>query len=142
MPNQINYHDIAKIQLHEAINLYDQENYICAVTLAGASEEILSKLVLHYSDADNLRSQTLNNFQNKYPDITVKELNLGRNMLKHIMEDACEKDINLKHYAEAYILLSIGDYFTLQEKITKIMSDFWNTHSDEILNRKFESEAA
>lgn len=38
--------EIARIQLTEAINLFVSEKFLCALTLAGAAEEILGRLVV------------------------------------------------------------------------------------------------
>ncbi len=42
---KISKQEIAKIQLVEAINLFLCGKYLCAITLAGAAEEILARLI-------------------------------------------------------------------------------------------------
>jgi len=41
----ISKHEIATIQLEEAINLFIGEKFLCALTLAGAEEKVLSRLL-------------------------------------------------------------------------------------------------
>ena len=134
-------HEIAQLQLDEAIIFYNQENYICAITLSGAAEDILSNLVKDYSDSKSMRAQILNSSKIKDYGLTYKELNFGRNTLKHVIEENCLQEMNIKHYAECYILLSIGDYFTLTQELTKNMTEFWKQNSEEVLNRKFDFES-
>jgi hypothetical protein len=136
----LEYHEVAQIQLDEAIKFYNQENYICATSLAGAAEGILNEMLFHHYSNLNTRSNLLEDLKIRYPELTHRDLNFGRNALKHFKLEICEDDFEIKHWAEVYILLSIGDYFNLQNKITKTMTEFWNNHSDDILNRTFESE--
>ena len=42
---QISKREIAETQLVEAISLFLSGNYVCAITLAGAAEEIFARLV-------------------------------------------------------------------------------------------------
>lgn len=139
MHSKLEYHDIAQIQLDEAIRLFEQENYICSTTLAGAAAEILSKLVVDYSGAESYRQKAINNIKREYPDFDANIINDGRNALKHPNKPYFDRAFNMKHYAGAYILMGIGDYFTLIEKLTTPMNMFWKNHSNEFLN--IESEA-
>ena len=80
--------EIARLQLETAIDLFlEQDNFLSALTLAGASEEILGKL-LERDDKDFILKR-LHSYFNEYSeeDIKWREFsklaNLARNSLKH-----------------------------------------------------------
>lgn len=98
---------IAQTQLVEAINLFVSEKFICAVTLAGAAEEILGKLIEKKKELPVIREslQHIRDLQEKSGlNITngrsdkqfVDEWNEVRNSLKHLVSpDADSISINL-----------------------------------------------
>ena len=47
--------EIAVAQLRRAIQLYEMNDFVCALTLAGAAEEILGKIALHSADTNALQ---------------------------------------------------------------------------------------
>ena len=83
--------DIAITQLKKAIQLFQEKEYICAVTLAGAAEEILGKIAKKRSTTKALEGEL--HFWNQLSDIVGKSkpdkkkvievLNRTRNELKH-----------------------------------------------------------
>lgn len=99
---------LALIQLEKAIELFfEEKNYVCCVTLAGASEDITRKMVERdgkLPSADKLK----NWFKEKYPDAIENEsfythANKTRNSLKHF-NDAKEMDIEINEGEAAYWL--------------------------------------
>jgi hypothetical protein len=87
--------DAAKIQLDRAIDCYFENDHICAITLAGASEDILNSLIeLHNSEAVGAFKHLLNfyrktNNTNIQPkEFSRKIANQVRNWLKHGKDDA------------------------------------------------------
>lgn len=46
--------EIALAQLRKAVQLYGQEDFVCALTLAGAAEEILGKIALNTAGTNAL----------------------------------------------------------------------------------------
>jgi hypothetical protein len=81
--------DIALVHLETAIDLFlNNQNYICAATLAGASEEILGKYLLH-SGKINAFNELCTSLKEEYDlSISAKEIgnnfvNYPRNELKH-----------------------------------------------------------
>lgn len=122
--------EIAKVQLEEAIIQHlDRKNYIAAITLAGAAEEILGKSLpskqtpaLHkliqrikiqhpklvILDRKG-RSQRIEDVQDQ--DIEVF-LNRIKNSLKHIQSDFIE--IALKEESVTMLSRALTNYVTLQ----------------------------
>jgi hypothetical protein len=88
--------DAARIQLDSAIDHYFQGDHVCAVTLAGAAEDIFAGLLkasgqqtpfefLHDWYQENYNTTVSKN------DFSRRIANLGRNWLKHAEEDADTK---------------------------------------------------
>lgn len=79
--------DIAIIQLRTAIQLYNKENYISAITLAGASEEVLGQIAKDKSGTNALlddkvwMDQVSNHF--KKPRPAFKKVAHLRNKIKN-----------------------------------------------------------
>lgn len=98
---------IAQTQLIEAINLFAFEKFICAVTLAGAAEEILGKLLEKEKELPVIREslQSIRDLQEKtglnitngrFDKQIVDEWNEVRNSLKHLVSpDEDSVSINL-----------------------------------------------
>jgi len=91
MPKGYEKRDIAIVQLRKAIQLYNSKEYICAVTLAGAAEEIFGKIANKRCGTTALEGEA--NFWNQLSEIVNKPkpdrkkvinvLNRTRNELKH-----------------------------------------------------------
>ena len=85
----MNKKSIALHQLNRAIKLFiNEKDYICSITLSGAAEEILGRLVEHNGEisavnelADSLEKITEENISKK--EIRDKHLNNVRNSIKH-----------------------------------------------------------
>lgn len=80
--------DAAQIQLDSAIDHFFQGDHVCAVTLAGAAEDIFSGLL--QASGQQTPFEILHDwYQNQYnttiskKDFSRQMLNLGRNWLKH-----------------------------------------------------------
>jgi len=91
---QITKGEIAKIQLAEAINLLLAGKYLCAITLAGAAEEVLGRLLNQrgeisvveksFQSIQNIREKTgLSVMRGKPKNEIFNEWNSARNTLKH-----------------------------------------------------------
>jgi hypothetical protein len=129
--------NIAIIQLRTAIQLYNKKNYIAAITLAGAAEEILGCIAEKASGENSARDDKIwldqiADYFNK-PRISlgrvIKSRHKVKNQLKH--NDAGE-DLALRHdfkyEAEELILGAIRNLELVQGKMTqdRIIRRFWN----------------
>lgn len=97
-PETISKSDIAIVQLNDAMNLFVDGNFISAITLAGAAEEILGKL-LEGKDVLSISAELFLTFKSDLNlDLEVgfsrkmlsDNLNFLRNELKHRGEDVLE----------------------------------------------------
>jgi len=127
----LEYYQLAEVQIETAIDLFNEGNFICAITLAGAGEEILGKL-LPPSTEIALESLT-KKVSSLAPELSPKQikddyLNIVRNSLKHVKEDICEQDIDLRLHAIQYIARACVNYVTLRDTLTTKMIAFSNAH--------------
>lgn len=81
--------DVALIQLERAIRLYLEGDFISALTLAGAAEEILGKQIKSRLNAFEEQVTIIDSILTKWGVITDKKdirnhLNYPRNSLKHL----------------------------------------------------------
>lgn len=132
--NKLEYYHIAEIQVETAIDLFNAGNLICAITLAGAGEEILGKLLPE--DKEKAVDRMAKTFAVNTPELTHKQikdnyLNIVRNGFKHIIEDICDQDINLRMHAIQYIGRACLNYFSLKNNLTKKMIAFSEAHPPE-----------
>jgi hypothetical protein len=124
--------EIAELQLLHAIDLYVAgEHLISVITLAGAAEEILGKLV-ERKGAKNALNETVVRLGNMFERVFKEPANLkefvtlrtkARNELKHIgTEDSIELDLE----QEAVNLLdrAIDNYKILKPGIVKKFREF------------------
>ena len=137
--HNLEYYQIAAFQIDAAIDQYLQgtlASYICAITLAGAGEEILGKLLRHQHNKDSAldknveemlfkqgikkSSQDFQRLKKEYKDM----LNKPRNAFKHFKEDFCEEDVDPHLFAEMMINRAIINYGELRNSITQKMSHF------------------
>jgi len=92
--------DVALVQLRQAIQLYDDEDFICSLTLAGAAEEILGKIAKARSGENALQQDV--DFVNEIVEsaqnagltaaaATPKELISRRNRLRNEAKHAKEE---------------------------------------------------
>lgn len=111
--------DIALTQLRKAIQLFNKNDFICSLTLAGAAEEILGKIALKrkgYNISDLDKSfwdgfAELQNFEKVSKEKIMKVSNRLKNELKH-------NDIGENTWVE-------GDFcFSSQDKIDKAINNY------------------
>jgi len=106
---------VAQVQLTEAITLFVQNKFLCAVTLAGAVEEILGKLLQRKAELPVIRESTraiqelrdrigLSAMDGKSEKEIVDGWNAGRNALKHLVGPE-EERITMNLCDEAYWMI-------------------------------------
>lgn len=128
---KVEYYQIAEVQIERAIDLFNEGDFICAITLAGAGEEILGKLLPPSSET--AMSMMIKKVTTIAPEITEKMirddyLNAVRNAFKHLVEDICDQDINLRLHAIQYIARACTNYVSLRNKLTVKMKAFSDVH--------------
>ena len=104
----------AFVQLETAIRLFlDDNNYVCALTLAGAAEEIFGTYArkLNEETAYNLLCKGLQKdlkYQYSKQDVGIKFINFSRNELKHFKADQPEEfEIDLEFETISLIIRAI-----------------------------------
>jgi hypothetical protein len=120
--------EIALIQLRRAIQLFNNGDFICSITLAGAAEEILGKLALNrrgYNALDgdlNFFDDLSQMLKKKKPtkENVFSVLNRVRNELKHHNSDL-NKHIEADFEFEAQCLIdrAIRNYWIAYDKPPK-----------------------
>jgi len=122
---------IARIQLDTAISLFlSDTDFISSLTLAGASEEILGKLLERDGNDSTLKKlhawyEETSGEEIKYSEFAQKA-NLARNCLKHasVME---EDEIEIyKWEAVNMIMRAMTNYKELTNEPSKIMNEMAN----------------
>lgn len=107
--------DIAALQLVEAIDLFVSKKFLCAITLAGAAEEIFGKLLdsknqdstieESYKNIEELRKETDLNVMHGLPRNKIfNHWNNARNTIKHHNKKESE-DITINLFDEAYWMI-------------------------------------
>ena len=110
--------DIARLQLVEAIRLFVDDKFLAALTLAGAAEEILGKLLARQGGTPiikesaqaiaELRDKTgLSVMDGKSQKQLIDEWNTARNMVKHLVNPESET-VTLNCCDEAYWMIRRG----------------------------------
>ncbi|MGC8101887.1 hypothetical protein [Metapseudomonas otitidis] len=134
---KVNKMEIAHQQLELALELFmSKTNYICAITLAGAAEEIFADLVKHRGGENHLYTQKRLIERIEKKSISIKQLadirHLYRNALKHADRDPdaiLEFDEVLE--AKAFLCGALTNYFKLDiEKAFPMMEKLWNYLSE------------
>jgi len=138
--------DIALKQLRRAVKVYKEKDYVCAITLAGAAEEILGKIALKRTGSNELERQAIwekdvNNYlaeehtlKRPLPDEKEikKSINRIRNELKH--NDTGENVWLNEHKerweyeASGHIIRAVKNYFNAYNEMPKdriIMNVFY-----------------
>ena len=129
--------DIALIQLRTAVQLYNKGNYISALTLAGASEEILGQIAKSKSGTNALNDdkvwtdQIADYFKKQRP--ALKKIANVRNRVKNeVKHNDTGNNDEIKHdfkfEAETFILAAKRNYeLTIGSMPNdKIIKSFWN----------------
>src|SRR5437868_1630612 len=104
--------EVARLQLTEAIRLFVEDKFLAALTLAGAAEEILGKLIARGGGVPvikasaqtmtELREKTgLSVMEGKSEKQLIDEWNAARNIAKHLVNPDAES-ITLNFCDEAY----------------------------------------
>lgn len=147
---RINKTNIALHQIERAILLFlNEKDFICAITLSGAAEEILGthaknsgKEPCVESQAKLLKNTTLPEL--KEEEIIHSHLNLARNALKHSRKhpnDTKEENMSLALETEAIALIvrALDNMAKLGIEYSKPMNDFvfWaHTHRQDIASHQ------
>ena len=122
----LEYHDLARIQIDTAIELYEVNNFVSALTLAGAGEDITGKLLIRIEKKPILHE--LQESIGQKTDASAKDiadsLNLIRNGFKHMVEAICELDIDVELQARILIMRAVSNYCLLQNQKTDAMDRF------------------
>lgn len=123
--------EVAAHQLERALRLFlDESDYVCAITLAGASEEILGKLLEKSGQERALGSfvkacvATGKNIHGEEwsPKIFVTMANEFRDSLKHITDG---QDVTVpKEAAVAILDRAIENYWLLTDDKTPLMQRY------------------
>lgn len=112
---QISKIEIAQTQLKEAIALFLNEKFLCAITLAGAAEEILARLLnthgeqsvveLSFEEIQKLRKETDFAIMGNLPENEIfNQWNNARNSLKHHKKKT-EDILTINLFDEAYWMI-------------------------------------
>ena len=129
--------DAARIQLDAAIKLFFEGDQVCAVTLAGAAEDIFAGLL--NATGEQSPFEFLHGwYQSTYDKKVSKNkfsremLNLGRNWLKHSTEDANTEFDIAERDSIMVLMRAIPCYFKLTKSYTENMDDFRKYFRDNI----------
>jgi len=98
---EISKAEIAQVQLTESISLFIEEKFLCALTLSGAAEEILARLLNakgqksvveeSFEQVQKIRETTgLTVMDNKLKNEVFNQWNAGRNTVKHHKKNESE----------------------------------------------------
>jgi hypothetical protein len=112
---QIGKREIAQTQLKEAIALFLDEKFLCAITLAGAAEEVLARLLNAAGEQSvveesveaiqRIREETgLAIMDNRPKKEIFNAWNNARNTIKHHNEKA-EETVTINLFDEAYWMI-------------------------------------
>jgi hypothetical protein len=124
------------IQLYSAVEHYFERNFISAITLAGAAEEILGSIALkrkgynHFSNTTWFAQGMAQVLQVATPSISkIKAAeNKLKNRLKHNNTGINERVPikNLQYFAEEHIIGAINNYRLIHKRFPKgkLLSDF------------------
>lgn len=131
---RISKEEAARRQLETAIELYlTGKDFISAITLAGAAEEILGKLLAHKAQT-NMMSNLIEldkAISGGRPFKTVnEEVNKVRNWIKHARDKDEPQDMEIEEgEAIAMILRAVVNYNRLTGQITEPMIQAYRTYS-------------
>lgn len=124
--------EIALKQLETAIDLFLKEEYVCAITLAGAAEEILGKLVQR-KGKQSLYKVLASGLIEKYElsinekELIDKYLNFARNTLKHAnATDEDEIELEVQTEAISLIVRAITNLYALDGSVSYNTPEFLN----------------
>jgi len=126
--------NIAEQQLLTALRLWHEEDYVAAITLAGAAEEILGKRLRACGKEpsfDNIKriivqlSKQLGDNDPKSEKLVADMLNATRNELKHYAGEG-QLEYDLKEDSVELLERAIANYTMLTGLIHDDMLTFWS----------------
>ena len=122
--------DAARVQIDCAIEHFFNNNHICAVTLAGAAEDILGGLLQasgEQSSFEFLHAWYQETYETTVPrkDFSRQMVNAARNWLKHAEEDAESKYDILEQDSILMLMRAMPCYYKLTKSHTKQMDRFF-----------------
>ena len=129
---------IAEAQLHTALRMWSEKEYVSCITLAGAAEEILGKRMRKLGlepSFDNILTtivQMANRMGEAIPNIKrdiATLLNQTRNELKHYSGDE-GLDFDLRADAQEMLERAIANYTSLTGQVLPEMLHFWAATDD------------
>ena len=132
--NSVDAHVIGQIQLEAAIEYYNKKNYICAITLARATEEYLGKLLIYSTGKTTSFYELQNEIKEKYGENI--NLNYIANSLKHFDENFCETEHNINSDALQLIYRAVINFGRLNIPYLKVINNFLQTHNTHNINKK------
>jgi hypothetical protein len=122
--------EIAKRQIDTAIEIFlAGKDYLSAVTLAGAGEEILGKLLIRHSKKNMvayLKELDKRLSEGREFKIVNREINGFRNSLKHANNEA-EDEIDVaegQEHAIAMLSRSLTNYASFEGRLSEKMEQF------------------
>jgi hypothetical protein len=131
-------HEIAEHQLLSALKLWRENDYISALTLAGAAEEILGKRLRklgRMSSFDQIKTQIvtaanlLGDTGKETEKLVAELLNQSRNELKHYAGDE-SLSLDLKEDAAEILQRALANHQLLTGVLIEEAIDFWEETSD------------
>jgi len=134
----LNNLDIAVRQLDRAISLFfDEEDYISSLTLAGAAEEILGKILNHEMSSSHSLDEVIKGAlrlndvptggheEKKAKKEIANIANFFKNRLKHYNAES-DLTFSVDFYAAEIIDRAIENYFKITSNETPLMTRFKN----------------
>lgn len=126
-------HHLAEIQINGALDMFEQENYVCAITLAGAANTLLTTLMKdqekrfgdQYETAlSKLKKSICESHNIKEEDLP--DLSDPRNALKHYKENLCDQEWPIKEWAIIELSLAGVNLNTLTQNVPSRLRTFVN----------------
>ena len=113
----------AKIQLEAAIDAFNKNNIVVAITLAGACDGILNSLNKDNSVLEELKDEAVKLNVNLSREHVAAMLNSTRNALKHA--DRETNDIEIEREDAIFLLLrACTNYLRLNLDYSKVIMDY------------------
>lgn len=131
-------HDIAEHQLLTALKLWREGDYLSALTLAGAAEEILGKRLKKLgreSSFEQIKKEIVGLARDqgetdvKTEKLVADLLNQSRNELKHYSGDEV-LSFELRQDAAEMLERALANYYMLTDLVLEEAISFWGDISD------------
>ncbi len=140
--NVLEYYHLGEIQIDGAIDMYEQGNFICAITLAGSANLLMEGFPSNgvFSDAPNSQTMARKMLTEEYniDETRIPDLSLPRNSLKHLnkFEKFCNdpyyKERDYKDLAETEIRFAAFNYVRHTRLEKKRMCAFIDTLNSKV----------